>query len=154
MFHVSRDEGRTWSEGVHVDPRFAIVRNGCGLVLSDGRILGPAYIWISHHVKDAEQDGASLCYGFAYFSDDEGLSWQRSENELVIRENDVRYDFVDNKFFRMTEEGRKHLTEFQRLDMFGEPTAAELDDGRIVLLGRTRLGRPFKSSSNDRGLTS
>ena len=61
-FRVSADEGQTWSEQSLVDPHFAIVRNGCARVLSDGRILCPAYRWISHHLEDAEQDGAQISY--------------------------------------------------------------------------------------------
>lgn len=39
------------------------------------------------------------------------------------------------------------------LDKFGEPAAAELNDGRVLLYGRTRMGRIYQSTSGDRGET-
>ena len=103
-FRVSADEGQTWSEETLVDSHFAVLRNGCARVLGDGRLLCPAYRWVTHHLEDAEQDGTQLSYSFAYFSDDEGATWQRSANELMIRHNDVEYDLVDGKGFRLVEE--------------------------------------------------
>lgn len=72
MFHKSTDEGKTWTEGVYVDPRFSLLRNGCAITLQDGRIVAPCYHWITPHLKDAEQDGVALSYAYYYYSDDEG----------------------------------------------------------------------------------
>ena len=153
VYRTSSDEGRTWSDGVFIDDRFLVLRQGCARVLRDGRILAPVYNWVGFHLKDAEQDVASLCVGWAAFSDDEGRTWQRSHNEWVIRANDVVYDFVDGKGFSLDESTAQHLTEYHHLEMYGEPAAEELYEGRIFSLGRCRLGRFFMSTSNDNGLS-
>ena len=138
-FRVSADEGQTWSEQSLVDSHFAIVRNGCARVLSDGRILCPAYRWISHHLEDAEQDGTQLSYSFAYFSDDEGCTWQRSANELMIRHNDVEYDLIDGRGFRLVEEEPAGLYEYLEFEKYGEPV--EPIDGYKQPIDRTRYHR-------------
>ena len=153
VFHTSTDEGRTWSEGSFVEDRFLIVRQGCARVLRDGRILAPVYNWVGSHLRDAEQDVASLCVGWAMFSDDEGSSWQRSHNEWLIRANDVCYDFIDGKGFRLDEATGQNLTQYHHLEMYGEPAVEELYEGRIYSLGRCRLGRFFMSVSHDNGLS-
>ena len=151
-FRISSDEGITWSEQSLVDPHFAIVRNGCARVLGDGRILCPAYRWISHHLETAEQDGTQLSYSFAYFSDDEGATWQRSSNELMIRRNDVEYDLVDGKGFRLVEEKPPGLYEYLEFEKYGEPAAEELREGRLINFGRCRLGTLFMAYSSDGGV--
>ena len=153
MFHKSTDEGATWTEGVYVDPRFSLLRNGCATLLQDGRIIAPTYHWITPHLKDAEQDGVALSYSYSYYSDDEGESWLRSVNELFVKENEVAYDFVDNKFFRLNEESRAFIQQSHHLDKYGEPTAVELTDGRLLCYGRTRMGRIYQSISHDSGET-
>ena len=152
-FRVSADEGRTWSEQTQVDSHFAVLRNGCARVLKDGRILCPAYRWITHHLEDAEQDGTQLSYSFAYFSDDEGGTWQRSANELMIRHNDVEYDLVDGKGFRLVEEEPAGLYEYLQFEKYGEPVAEELREGRLINLARCRLGTLFMSYSADGGVS-
>ena len=120
---------------------------------SDGRILCPAYRWISHHLEDAEQDGTQLSYSFAYFSDDEGGTWQRSANELMIRHNDVEYDLVDGKGFRLVEEEPPGLYEYLEFEKYGEPVVEELREGRLINMARCRLGTLFMSYSADGGVS-
>ena len=48
MFRESEDEGRTWSEPVLVYPFHALCCSGHALVLSTGRIVVPAFRWISN----------------------------------------------------------------------------------------------------------
>ena len=152
-FRVSADEGQTWSEETLVDSHFAVLRNGCARVLGDGRILCPAYRWVSHHLEDAEQDGTQLSYSFAYFSDDEGRTWQRSANELMIRHNDVEYDLVDGKGFRLVEEEPPGLYEYLQFEKYGEPVVEELREGRLINMARCRLGTLFMSYSADGGVS-
>ena len=141
MFHKSTDEGNTWTEGVYVDPRFSLLRNGCAITLPDGRIVAPCYHWITPHFKDAEQDGVALSYSYYYYSDDEGDTWLCSVNDMFIKENEVAYDFVDNKFFRLTKDYREFLQQYHHLEKFGEPNVVELKDGRLLSFGRCRLGQ-------------
>ncbi len=133
MFHVSEDEGETWSDGVWIDPRFAVARNGTSRVLSSGRIVVPVFMWISPLPGgEAESQGRSLCYSWVYYSDDEGESWQASESELVVMTSPYNAHGVYD---------------------FEEPCIEELNDGRLLMHGRTRLGRIYDSHSSDEGKT-
>jgi hypothetical protein len=82
-----------------------------------------------------EQFGNPTWFGvacsFTYYSDDEGRTWQRSINEAVaLLDRGIRGAYG-----------------------MGEPAVVELKDGRLMMLGRTELGRPFLSYSQDRGAT-
>ena len=68
---------------------------------------------------------------FVYYSDDEGRTWHRSQDELMGWFNDG-YDGVTP---------------------VDEPVAAELRDGRLLLFARSTVGRIVKSSSRDGGET-
>src|SRR5207253_11053738 len=45
-FRVSPDEGKTWSDGVFVNPTFAVQRNGTARVHSSGRVGAPVFLWL------------------------------------------------------------------------------------------------------------
>jgi hypothetical protein len=82
---------------------------------------------ISIGAHDWPQDGFSWCY--AYYSDDEGRTWKSS------RGGDI---YVRDDSHRMWESAT-------------EPTIAEVEPGKILMLVRTNLGRLYKSWSFDNG---
>ena len=67
---------------------------------------------------------------FVYYSDDEGHIWQRSRDELMGWFNDG----------------------YEGVTPVDEPVAAELRDGRVLLFGRSTVGRIVKSTSRDGGV--
>jgi sialidase-1 len=129
-FRVSKDEGKSLSDGVFVNPIFAVQRNGTARVISKGRIVSPAFIWISSLPGgDSESEDNSTCYSWTYMSDDDGATWKTSDSQLLVRMNKGRDGYYS----------------------FEEPCVEELRDGRLIMLGRTELGRQFISYSKDRG---
>jgi hypothetical protein len=141
----SDDEGETWSAPVAINPpgTSAVITNERATVLRDGRIIVPYYTGLgpkptgdakkvyrySHEFSNAER--GSLSYSSAYYSDDEGQTWRRSTNEVFVTlERGLKGSFT-----------------------MGESTVIELNDGRVLKLGRTNLGRFFQSMSDDRGET-
>ena len=143
-FHVSEDEGETWSEGVEVAPyrnRMDPLFDHC-IRLSSGRLVIPFYqgmgpIPTVENPGDAQLFGErfsnvfsyGMCFSLAFYSDDEGVTWQRSVNEVhatIDRGMGGSYSMV-------------------------EPVIAELADGRLLMLGNTALGRVFRSYSADGG---
>jgi hypothetical protein len=143
-FHVSTDEGESWSDGVRINPpeTTCFLCNDRAFVLSDGRVIVPAYGVVGptltrpnpkSTMRFGERLGNPSWFGvghsFAYYSDDEGRTWQRSRNEAV-----ALLDEGIGGAFGM-----------------GEPAVVELKDGRLMMLARTELGRPFVSHSPDRG---
>ena len=146
-FHVSADEGETWSEGVPVNAR---IRHAQGespgvdrlIRLSDGRLVQPNQKYVgptptAENPKSCRRFGESfsnpfaynLAFGFVYYSDDEGRTWERSRNEAI-----AAMDRGLGGLYSM-----------------GEPQVAELADGRLLMAGRTSLGQVFRSYSLDRG---
>jgi hypothetical protein len=79
--------------------------------------------------------------GFMLFSDDYGYTWQQSEEEVLIRE-------------RVPYEGYHHPGGVAAMFSYcEEPAIVELKDGRVMLFGRTIMGRIYKAFSSDRGNT-
>jgi len=131
-FRVSKDEGESWSEGVFVNPVFAVQRNGTARMISQGRIVSPVFVWLSSLTGgESEDTDNSTCYSWTYMSDDGGATWIASESELLVRRNKGRDGYYS----------------------FEEPCVEELADGRLIMLGRTELGRQFVSYSKDRGVS-
>lgn len=132
VFRVSRDEGQSWSEGVDIDPVFAVLRSDCARVLRSGRIIAPVFVWISAYSGgESEQASHGFCFSWVYYSDDEGETWKKSRSEL----------FVAN------DQGKKGIFQFE------EPVVEELNDGRLLMLGRTEMGRHYVSFSKNEGVT-
>ena len=145
-FHVSADDGDTWGDGLDINPPDTDVHTNHDnlIVLRTGRIVMPAFslikpTWTSGNPKTIRrfgQDfsggtGGVLAYGYAYYSDDEGGTWTKSSNEtFVTLENGA---------------GGSYSIE--------EPAVVELRDGRVLMMGRTHLGRYFQSYSEDGGQT-
>jgi hypothetical protein len=131
-FRVSKDEGKTWSDGVFVNPTFAVQRNGTARVITGGRIVSPVFIWLSSLAGgESESEDNSTCFSWTYLSDDDGATWKTSASELLVRMNKGRDGYYS----------------------FEEPCVEELHDGRLLMLGRTELGRQYVSHSTDRGVS-
>jgi len=145
-FHKSEDEGRTWSPAVQINaPDAPALTNAdrC-LALKDGRLIVPAYTMIMAkslgNPKIVKRFGEefALClprcgigYSYVYYSDDEGSTWAKSRNATMI----------------VMDQGTKGCYAMVN------PAVVELKDGRLLMFGRTNLGRLYKAYSDDRGET-
>ncbi len=128
LFRRSDDGGQTWSPPVMVDAYFSVCRNSSARVLNRGRILVPVMAWISPDPGGiSEWPQNHLTYSWVYYSDDEGETWQRSLSELYVSLNGGQ-------------QGCHH---------FEEAVVEELKDGRILMVGRTELGRQYQTISED-----
>ncbi len=131
LFRSSHDQGATWSAAVVIDPIFSLCRTGGARVLSTGRIVVPAFKWISSFGGgDSENEANSINFSWAFYSDDEGRSWSRSLSELFISVDDGRLGVYS----------------------FEEPSLEELRDGSLLMFGRSELGRFYQSVSKDHGV--
>ena len=145
-FHVSKDEGRTWSAPVHINPpdrRESPMMNSL-IQLSTGRLLQPCHVVMGPAPTASEPNVAyrfgrrfhtcwayQVMFCFCYYSDDGGRTWQRSDNEV--------HATID----RGVAGGYS----------MAEPKAVELADGRVLLMANTSLGRLYRSYSEDQGRT-
>ena len=141
LLRVSEDEGRTWSEPRAVklpEERYHVKFNRDAMIqLRTGRILVPM---CNYFGKVPEYDFAArpflsqgLWGSHLFFSDDEGLTWDRTHDDVVV-----------------------HMADSGGADTFAtfvEPAAVELGDGEVMMVGRTRLGQLFQSISSDGGLS-
>ena len=130
MFRESEDEGRTWTDPVVVYPLHALCCSGYVVVLSNGRIVAPAFRWIGHDPSPESEEftAPTISYSFACVSDDEGKTWRASYSQLIIS----HYRFSTD---------------------LEEPAVIELTDGRLLMHLRSQVGRPYRSYSTDRGMT-
>ena len=132
LFRTSRDGGRSWSNPVAVDPLFSVTQKGTARVLQSGRILAPAFSWVSAQPgPSSEEEVHHLSYGWIFYSDDEGQTWKRSLSELYVA--------VD----------RGRLGSYS----IEEPCLEVLRDGSLLLFGRTELGCFYQSKSTDDGVS-
>ena len=130
-FRWSEDEGKTWSTPVVIEPLFALCRTASCRVLSSGRIVAPTLKWISWIGSGkSESEENQFVYSWVNYSDDEGQSWQKSLSELYISVNKGHDGFYS----------------------FDEPGLEEMADGRLMMIARTQLGRPYQSFSEDGGV--
>jgi len=135
-FRTSEDEGRTWSAPVQIDTHFSLCCSGHALVLSTGRIVAPAFKWVSPipgneaeaWVLSTDEPSPTLSYSFAYVSDDDGATWRRSLSELFISTRRAAYDLE-------------------------EPAVVELKDGTLLMHLRSQTGRMYRCTSGDAGLS-
>ena len=149
-FYVSKDEGQSWSDPVQINPSTIHANRedrtvDALLQLSDGRLVLPCSKLIGPTLTAEDPNRCfrfgqefknaisyTLCVGFVYYSDDQGQSWQRSENEV----------------FATIDRGLGGIYPM------GEPQVAELADGRLLMMAaHCTLGRIFRSYSEDRGQT-
>jgi len=128
-FTVSRNEGRTWTKPVAINPDGPTGKpfNGSPFVTKSGRIVVP--VW---HIPPGQKTIAlwrqpSRVETICWLSDDEGRTWTRSQGVAV------EHDGLALPF----EEG----------------VGTQLEDGRLMMLGRTNMARIFKCYSSDNGET-
>ncbi len=145
-YHVSDDEGQTWSPGVVVNTQGgrefammdALIQLSTGrLVMPMALVCGPAVTRPdpSNTPRFGERFGNvwAYCTMFCrcYYSDDEGRTWRPSANEVhATIEGGVGGGYS-----------------------MDEPFVAELADGRLLMMANTTLGRLFRSYSEDGGET-
>jgi hypothetical protein len=132
LFRSSEDGGNTWSLPVVIEPLFALCRTGSVRVLRSGRIVAPTLKWISPAAgPESEAEDLQMVFSWIYYSDDEGKTWQRSLSELFISLDGGEHGFYS----------------------FDEPVLEELNDGSLLMIARTQLGRPYQSVSKDGGIS-
>lgn len=107
--------------------------------LKSGRIIIPFYEFCGRRNSEqtwtrAPWSWSAMCYSYVVYSDDEGQTWHQSEDDVVI----VPAYWAPG-----------HTETFAA---FEEPTVVELKDGRLMMLGRNRMGRLFESFSMDQGV--
>ena len=122
MMRISNDEAKTWSSPVSciIDRKgYFVLNNNRVIQLKNGRLLMPVALHKTLHGK--WQDKATI---YAYFSDDNGLSWTSSE--AVPNNSDI-------------------ITQ--------EPGVVELIDGTIMMFIRASGGVQQLSYSKDMGET-
>jgi hypothetical protein len=152
-FYRSDDEGKTWSGPVPMDApgRYGVAMvNDCVIRTASGRIVAPVY----GHMMRAPypdrparwlvglRDGGLISTGahpwpegffwsYVYYSDDDGRSWRSSRGgEIFLTDDDARL-----------------------WGPAGEPSVAEVEPGKLLMLMRTNHGRIYKSWSLDNGET-
>ncbi|MBG87538.1 MAG: hypothetical protein CMO80_11645 [Verrucomicrobiales bacterium] len=152
-FWRSSDDGETWSKRITMGPVGAPYHGNCMIELRPrvgekvGRLVIGVRVAKNYHAGIYEPAGAygtvhgrrikveghghdpELVSSFAYYSDDGGRSWSRSEEDVFVWKDEGR--------------GGMWLSD--------EPNVAELRDGRLVMFLRTTLGRIYQSFSHDRG---
>ena len=166
----STDAGRTWLSPVAINPlkgkphnphghprpfedsvgQEAIVAGlDRGIALPDGRIVipvagalaGPVSPEPGHPVGvDGEE---TLFYSYVFYSDDDGQTWQRSRQMIFIV---LEGRYGTNRKYYSYARGKGGFWEFE------EPTVVGLTDGRLMMFGRSVLGRIFASYSKDKGV--
>jgi len=117
-YRRSADEGQTWTEQFLMTPQpgYCLVHNDRLLTLSTGRIVAMAE-YKAHMPSTRDHSGY---VGIAFFSDDQGHSWQVSKNTVDMQPVEVQ-----------------------------EADAVELEDGRVMMFARTYSGFPVRAYSSD-----
>ena len=153
VFWRSEDGGQTWEPPVRVTPpglpshayQDVLLRTSSGrLVLpvyiaigqnsgpddrtvpACGKLVGNQWVSTAAHFFDPRFSAVYVCY-----SDDDGRTWQRNrDGELMILSDwNATFSYVN------------------------EPTVAEVEPGRLLMIMRTGLGRLFQAWSDDAGET-
>ena len=162
---LSKDEGKTWDQSVELFPKMVGGPHHLGdemIQLRSGRLLYPAYVSFSGMHPELKYEDVSS-YGiwngqriqveghghlpeiyvtYIAYSDDEGKTFSLAEG------NHGRPNALMGWF---NEEGIPNG--HQGVTGFGEVTAAETKDGRVLLFGRPLVNRIVYSYSNDGGET-
>jgi Neuraminidase (sialidase) len=122
LMRISKDEAKSWSDPVQCisDKKgYFVVNNDRVIQLKNGRILMPVSL---HKTEDSEYSNSGRLW--CYYSDNNGLTWQVSEEIL-------KADTV--------------ITQ--------EPGIIELNNGDIMMLIRANGGIQYQSFSKDKGET-
>lgn len=146
-FRWSTTEGISWSYPVQVTlPGLTMGLSGTGMALQDGsRIM--LFTYSQFIGSGFDQRGSSVGNyrgvdfaveteghfpvseaGRAYYSDDNGRTWNPNDGWIMGWQEEAKVT-----------------------DAFTEPSGVELDDGRIMMVGRTLTGRLYQAFSEDRG---
>jgi sialidase-1 len=121
-YRRSADEGKTWTDQFLMTPYpgYVIAHNDRLFTLSTGRIVVMAE-YKAHWPSERDHSGYA---GMAFFSDDNGYSWQPSRNVVDMMPIEVQ-----------------------------EADGVELKDGRVMMFARTYSGHPVRAYSSDGGET-
>ncbi|MEW6356846.1 MAG: sialidase family protein [Planctomycetota bacterium] len=114
----SADEGKTWTRQFVLTPHpgYYLVHNDRLFTLSTGRIVAMGE-YKAHFPSTKDHSGF---VGTAFFSDDDGYSWQASRNVVDMMPVEVQ-----------------------------EAGGVELKDGRVMMFARTYSGFPVRAYSDD-----
>jgi Neuraminidase (sialidase) len=123
-YRRSFDEGKTWSDQFVMTPwpGFMIMHNAKVRVLSSGRIVAPVER-LSVPVSATGNDHRGYV-ATVYYSDDDGYTWLKSDNEVDMYPLEAQESHV-----------------------------VELKDGRLMLVFRTYSGYAGRAYSSDKGAT-
>ena len=150
-FRTSDDEGESWSEEITINLPGETASNYHDVLfqLRSGRLVLPTRFCppcTFPELKDAGAYGTFQGKRFkaeghahspeidtsqVYFSDDEGATWKRCPQDIVIW----------------------HQDGYGGMWPCDEPGAVQLRDDRLLMMFRTTLGRLYQSFSDDEGLT-
>ena len=163
--HVSRDEGNTWQTLPASFPRMFSGPNFFGDELvqtRSGRLIWPCSIdfnpkfseFLYENVQarsewrgkvyqtEGHQHLPEIYLTFIAYSDDEGQSWKLAEG--YYKSPLALWGWFDERGIPNGYGG--HTS-------FGECTAAETRDGRVLVYGRSEVGRVVATYSDDNGIT-
>ncbi|MEA1951522.1 MAG: sialidase family protein, partial [Planctomycetota bacterium] len=114
----SADEGKTWTDQFCITPHpgYVLVHNDKLFTLSSGRIVATGE-YKAHMPSSRDHSGY---VGIAFYSDDDGHTWQVSENVVDMMPVEVQ-----------------------------EADGVELKDGRVMMFARTYSGYPVRAYSKD-----
>ena len=117
-YRRSVDEGRTWTDQFLMTPYpgYVLVHNDRLFILSTGRIVAMA----EYKAYMPSTDDHRGYVGIAFYSDNNGYSWQVSKNTVDMYPIEVQ-----------------------------EASAVELRDGRVMMFARTYSGHPVRAYSKD-----
>jgi len=117
-YRRSADEGKTWSRQFLMTPHpgYCLVHNDRLFIMSTGRIVAMAE-YKAHYPSTADHSGY---VGLAFYSDDDGYSWQVGKNVVDMMPIEVQ-----------------------------EADGVELKDGRVMMFARTYSGHPVRAYSSD-----
>jgi len=149
-WRTSNDEGKTWSEDVAINPTGELgspSHLNPVLVTTSGRLIVPARMCYSANRRSYKTGRAvgwwkgepvpfeghnyypEIDITHVFYSDDEGLTWYRADGDI--------YGWLHRGWLNCV--------------AFDEPAVEQLADGRLLLVGRSTVGRLLCSISEDNG---
>lgn len=119
-YRRSADEGQSWSEQRILTPYpgYNLVHNDKLIQLSSGRLIAP----VEYEMQEEDDDHRGYI-SYVFYSDDDGKTWQKSNNMVNTLPIEAQ-----------------------------EPHVVELKDGRLMMLCRTYHGFVVRAYSDDQGV--